>query len=168
MNNILTKIRLWLLKFLGIAPVCCNDNNEFYRLLAHNLMHVPRVFGDKNRFKVGESVVLNNALINTSSGDVFVDDYVFFGHNVSLLTGTHDYSKTGIDRQISVPVAGRDISIGKGAWLASNVTVLGPCVIGEHAVVAAGSVVIGNIPPYSIYAGVPARQLRLEASKYGR
>jgi acetyltransferase-like isoleucine patch superfamily enzyme len=35
--------------------------------------------------------------------------------------------------------------------------VLGPCRIGDHAVVAAGALVKDDVPPYAIVAGVPAR-----------
>jgi acetyltransferase-like isoleucine patch superfamily enzyme len=38
--------------------------------------------------------------------------------------------------------------------------VLGPCTIGAHAVVGGGSLVMGDVEPYAIVAGVPARVLR--------
>ena len=57
------------------------------------------------------------------------------------------------------PSGGRDIVIHEGAWLASNVTILGPCQIGEHAVVAAGAVVVDDVRPYTVVGGVPARTL---------
>ena len=82
------------------------------------------------------------------------------GHNVSLLTGTHDYKQTGLARQSSVPESGRDINIGDGVWIASNATIIGPCEIGENAVIGAGSVITGKIPPNSIYAGTPAKFIR--------
>lgn len=47
--------------------------------------------------------------------------------------------------------------IERGAWIATNATVVGPCVIGEHAVVAAGAVVTHDVAPYEIVAGNPAR-----------
>jgi acetyltransferase-like isoleucine patch superfamily enzyme len=37
--------------------------------------------------------------------------------------------------------------------------VLGPCRIGKHAVVGAGSVVRGDIEPYAIYAGNIAKKI---------
>jgi acetyltransferase-like isoleucine patch superfamily enzyme len=52
------------------------------------------------------------------------------------------------------------VVIGEGAWLASLVLVLGPCRIGPHAVVAAGSLVIRDVEPYTVVAGQPARLLR--------
>ncbi|MFT4034161.1 MAG: hypothetical protein QM679_01140 [Patulibacter sp.] len=47
-----------------------------------------------------------------------------------------------------------------GAWVAAGAIVLGPCVIGENAVVAAGAVVTGDVAPYTVVAGVPAKPVR--------
>jgi hypothetical protein len=57
---------------------------------------------------------------------------------VSVLTGNHDINRFGRERQTAIQRSGRDVVVGEGAWLASHVLVLGPCRIGEHAVVAAG------------------------------
>ncbi len=114
------------------------------------------VYPDATRLHVDSTAVLNNALINVSSGDVTVGRHAFFGHNVLLLTGTHDFSKFGAERQVAVPKVGRDIVIGEGAWLASNVVVIGPCTIGEHAVVGVGSLVLKDVEPYTVVAGSPA------------
>ena len=115
------------------------------------------VFGDPSRLTLAPTAVVNNALINTVSGTVIVEDFAFFGHNVSILTGTHDIAAIGQARLLGVPASGRDVIIRTGAWVASNATVLGPCVIGEHAVVAVGAVVIGDVAPYTIVGGVPAQ-----------
>ncbi|MHB8745820.1 MAG: acyltransferase [Gammaproteobacteria bacterium] len=128
--------------------------------LAAYLLQIPRVWGDHTRVHSHTGCALNNTLFNTVSGDIYLEEYVFFGHNVCLLTGTHDITKTGRGRIEGHPTAGRDIRIHKGAWLASNVTVLGPCEIGENAVIAAGSLVIGDVPPNCIYAGTPAKFIK--------
>jgi len=114
------------------------------------------IYGDRRRLHIDPTAVINNAMFNLSSGDITVGKYAFFGHNVCLFTGTHDYFKFGRERQISVPRTGRDIVVGEGAWLASNVTVVGPCTIGEHAVVGVGSLVLRDVEPYTVVAGVPA------------
>ena len=155
-----TKLRDWLLTLLDLHPACTLPDRAFYQDIAQQLLSTPRVFGDQARLKVGHGVVLNDALINTSSGTVVLHDHVFFGHNVSLLTGTHDYRRTGRERQTAVPPSGRDITVHEGAWLGSHVTVLGPCVIGQHAVIAAGSVVLSDVEPGAVYAGSPARKIK--------
>ncbi|MBW4668610.1 MAG: acyltransferase [Cyanomargarita calcarea GSE-NOS-MK-12-04C] len=118
------------------------------------------VFGDDNKLQLSPSCVVNNALFNLSSGNISVGDYVFFGHNVSLITGTHNYTKFGLERMEDFPEKGNDIFIEEGVWIASNVTVIGPCQIGKHSVVAAGSVVKGNIPSYHVVAGIPAKAIK--------
>ncbi len=110
------------------------------------------------RVFLGENVKLNNAVLNAVSGDIRIGDHTFLGHGVSLLTGTHDYRARRAERQTSSPATGNDIVIGKGVWIASNVTVLGPCTIGDDAVLAAGAVVaMTEVPAAAIVGGVPAK-----------
>src|SRR5918995_527616 len=116
---------------------------------AHVEMYKYLVHGDRAKLDIHPTAVVNNALFNVGSGTITVGEYAFFGHSVSVLTGTHDISKFG-----------REIVIGEGAWVASNAIVLGPCVIGAHAVVGGGSLVIGDVEPYTIVAGSPAKVLR--------
>jgi acetyltransferase-like isoleucine patch superfamily enzyme len=55
---------------------------------------------------------------------------------------------------------GKDIRIGNGVWLGTNSVILGPCVIGDHAVIAAGAVVTADVPPETVVAGIPARPIK--------
>jgi acetyltransferase-like isoleucine patch superfamily enzyme len=120
-------------------------------------LHHHAVFGDERRLRIHPRAQVHDALFNTVSGTITIEAHAFFGHGVSVLTGTHDIKKEGASRSRTFPRRGRDIVIEEGAWVASNATILGPCVIGEHAVVAAGAVVTGDVPARTIYAGVPAK-----------
>lgn len=51
----------------------------------------------------------------------------------------------------------RPVHIGKNAWIACQVTILKGVTIGEGAVVAAGSIVTRDVPPYTVVAGNPAK-----------
>ena len=128
-------------------------------ILQSKLLHHHRVFGSADRLKIAASAVVNNALFNTVSGTITVEEGAFFGHSVSVLTGSHDADAVGEQRR-QWPTAGRDIIIKRGAWVASNCTILGPCIIGEDAVVAACSLVKNDVPPRTIVAGVPAKIIR--------
>jgi acetyltransferase-like isoleucine patch superfamily enzyme len=127
------------------------DNNPLYRYQVH---------GQLERLHIDPTAIVNNALFNVSGGEITVGRYAFFGHNVAVLTGTHDITKFGRERQTTFPRSGRDVVIGEGVWVASHALVLAPVTIGEHAVVAAGSLVISNVPPYAIVAGRPAKVIR--------
>jgi acetyltransferase-like isoleucine patch superfamily enzyme len=118
------------------------------------------VHGDESRLHVAPTAVVNNALFNLSGGEVTVGEHAFFGHNVSVLTGTHDVKKFGAERKQAITREGRDVVIGEGVWIASNATVLGPCTIGANAVVGAGSLVQGDVEPYTVVAGVPAKEIK--------
>lgn len=120
----------------------------------------PLIYGDPGRLHIHPTAVVNNALFNLSSGDVTVGEHAFFGHNVSILTGTHDFTKFGAERQVAVPKSGRDVVIDEGAWLSSNVVVVAPCHVGAHSVVGVGSIVLGDVEPYTVVAGSPAKLLR--------
>jgi glycosyltransferase involved in cell wall biosynthesis/acetyltransferase-like isoleucine patch superfamily enzyme len=126
----------------------------------------PLVYGDPERLHIHPTAVVNNALFNLSSGEVTIGEYAFFGHNVSVLTGTHDWTKFGAERQVAVPTAGRDVIIEEGAWVSSNATIVGPCRIGAHSVVGVGSLVLRDVEPYTIVAGNPAK-VRREISRPG-
>jgi acetyltransferase-like isoleucine patch superfamily enzyme len=160
MNKISQIIRGWLLRFLGVHDVCTLLGDEFFSQIANRLLYVHRVYGPPDRLSVGQEVVLNDTMINTNSGRVTVMDHVFCGHGVSIITGTHNAFLTGIERQRDFPSEGRDIRIEEGVWIGSNATILGPCVVGRHAVIAAGSVVRGDVEAGCFYAGVPARKVR--------
>jgi glycosyltransferase involved in cell wall biosynthesis/acetyltransferase-like isoleucine patch superfamily enzyme len=120
----------------------------------------PLVYGDPGRLHVHPTAVVNNAMFNLSSGEITVGEYAFFGHNVSVFTGTHDWTKFGAERQVAVPKSGRDVVIEEGAWVSSNAIIVGPCRIGAHSVVGVGSLVLRDVEPYSIVAGNPAKVLR--------
>ncbi len=143
---------------LGHLPRELVDNDVFVDAMAKRLMNTPTVWGDPERVKVGVNVHLVNTLLNVSSGRIAIGDHTFFGHNVSILTGTHLIDKEGPERQL-YPLEGRNIDIGSSVWVASGATVLGPCTIGDRAVIAAGAVVRGDVEAGAVYAGVPARKV---------
>ena len=123
-------------------------------------LFTPRVYGDPAKPHVASTAVVNDALFNLSSGEITVGEWAFFGHGVSVLTGTHDWRTFGKVRQTAVPKSGRDVVIEEGVWVSSGATVVGPCRIGANAVVAVGAVVLGDVEPYTIVGGVPAKVIR--------
>lgn len=120
----------------------------------------PDIWGDPNRVSIHPTAFPENTVMNVNSGHITVGAHSFFGQQVMLTTGAHEYERRGLDRH-PFPAEGRDIEIGEYVWIASRAVVCGPCRIGDNAVVAAGAVVVSDVPPDTIVAGVPARPIRV-------
>lgn len=133
--------------------------HRLYLRIRRRLFEEHYIWGEASRVHVAPTAMLNDGLLNTSSGQIFIGEHVMFGHGVQVITGTHDITRYGAERAW-FPTEGRDIHIEDGVWIASGAVVVGPCRIGRHAVVAAGSVVRGDVAPYAVVGGVPARELK--------
>jgi acetyltransferase-like isoleucine patch superfamily enzyme len=128
-----------------------DSEDPFYRYRVHGILE---------RLHIDPTAIVNNALFNVSGGEITIGEYTFFGHEVAVLTGTHDITRFGRERQTTFPRSGRDVVIEEGVWVASHAMVLGPVRIGKHAVVAAGSLVLDDVPPYAVVAGRPAKVIK--------
>jgi acetyltransferase-like isoleucine patch superfamily enzyme len=116
----------------------------------------PSCWGDDSRITVGNNCNLVNTLFNTVGGDITIGDWTFFGHNVMLLTGSHDPQKVCAKRQ-EYQGHGGDIRIGNGVWIGSGAIILGPCEIQDDCVIAAGSVCRPGVYMQGfMFAGNPA------------
>lgn len=123
-------------------------------------LRTPHYAPDRNRVFAHKSVQLGNTVFNTSSGTITIGEQSFFGANCSVITGSHNPNTVLKERKL-FPKKGNDIVIGSGVWIASHAVILGPCTIGDHAVIAAGAVVLpGEYLGSNLYGGVPAKQLK--------
>jgi acetyltransferase-like isoleucine patch superfamily enzyme len=116
------------------------------------------VTGPHGVIEIGDGVYINyGALISANSRvtigcDVMIGNYTIVG----------DTEVPGIGEPSSARrLEARNIVIGDGAWLAARVIVLPGAEIGAGAVIAAGSIVSGSIPPNAVAGGIPARVLRV-------
>ena len=87
---------------------------------------------------------------------------VFFcigGEHVTNNLSTYPFESKITNNIICSQTKG-DIVIKDDVWIGVNCTVLSGVTINQGAVVAAGSVVTKDVPPYSIVGGVPAKVIR--------
>lgn len=92
---------------------------------------------------------------------VVIEDNVFVGHGVTFINDSYPRAttpdgelQTEKDWRVEATLVKRGASIGSGA------TILSQVVIGENAIVGAGSVVTRDVPANTIVAGNPAKVLR--------
>ena len=120
-------------------------------------MKKPVFHGDNlKNLRLGEKIYIGDAFLDLND-IITIESGVGFGYQVKLLTGSHDYTKTGKER---AQVISKPVTIRTGAWIASYSIILPGTEIGEYAVVGAGSVVRGKVPPYTLVAGNPAKTIR--------
>jgi acetyltransferase-like isoleucine patch superfamily enzyme len=92
---------------------------------------------------------------------VTIEDNVFVGHGVMFINDSYPRATApsgGLQTESDWRV--ERTLIKKGASIGSGATILADVVIGENAIVGAGSTVTKNVPSNSIVAGNPARVLR--------
>lgn len=108
-----------------------------------------------NNIKIGTNCSIGVSCRLIDVGAIEIGNGVLISHNVTIVSGTH-YTDT-----MRSPKRG-DIIIGDGVWIGASVTIVGPAVIGEGAIIGANSFVTGDVLPRSIVGGSPARVLRVE------
>ena len=117
----------------------------------------PRVFNWVHEPIIGKNVSLVNTLLDCVD-QITIGDNVAFGHNCMVLTGYHDYYLTGAERLASC--MHKPVVIEDGVWIASGVIICPGVTIGKDAVVAAGAVVVRDVPAGWMVGGVPAKPIR--------
>lgn len=102
--------------------------------------------------RIGDRVVVKNGV--QVWDHVTVEDDVFIGPNVTLTNDRVPRAgrfRTSVDFQPTL--------IGRGATIGANATVLCGLTVGAHAFVAAGSVVVKDVPAHGFLAGSPAERV---------
>ncbi len=107
--------------------------------------------------EVGENFFANYNFIVLDGNTCRFGDNVWIAPNVSILAAGHPLYMP--DR-----VAGYEyafpVTVGNNVWIGGSCTIIGGVTIGDNAVIAAGSVVIRDVPADTLVAGNPARVIR--------
>lgn len=96
---------------------------------------------------------------NTIIGPVHIGNYVNLAQGVVVSGLNHNYQEIQ-QTIISQGVTTSPVTIKDDVWIGANAVVLAGVTIGRHSIVAAGSIVTHDVPPYCIVAGNPARPIK--------
>lgn len=117
---------------------------------------VPPFYSDFGRFiRFGKKVFVNSGCMFMDRGGITLEDGVFIGPNVNLITENH-----AEEPELRHNVYTRPIRIKRNAWIGAAAVILPGVTVGENAIVAAGAVVSKDVPDNTIVGGVPARTIR--------
>jgi acetyltransferase-like isoleucine patch superfamily enzyme len=109
-----------------------------------------------DEIRVGRQVLINQNCTFYDLGGLDISDDVMIGPNVSIITTGHPLEPA----QRRTATIGKPIVIAKGVWIAAGAIIIGGVTVGEHSVVAAGSVVTKDVPANTLVGGNPARVIR--------
>lgn len=108
---------------------------------------------------VGDDVDLALGVLVTTTGGVTIGSRTLVGYGAQILSGNH-VVPPGRERIFSAGHSFAPVVIGEDVWIGAYSVVLPGVTIGEGSVVAAGSVVTKDVPPFAIAAGVPAKVIK--------
>jgi acetyltransferase-like isoleucine patch superfamily enzyme len=97
---------------------------------------------------------------------VTIEDHVFVGHNVTFINDTYPRATTPLgELQTEADWKVEPTLVKEGASIGSGATILGNLIIGEKAIIGAGSVVTRDVPSHAIVVGNPAKIKRYLTEK---
>jgi acetyltransferase-like isoleucine patch superfamily enzyme len=109
--------------------------------------------------KIGDNSNIGRYSYIGCSGPITIGNNVMMGPRVSLFAENHNFAD--VERPMREQgVTRQPIVIEDDCWLASGAMVLAGVTIKHGSIIAAGSVVTRDVPPYSVVAGSPATVIR--------
>ncbi len=129
--------------------------NWFYR---HNLKFIARWISQRSRHKTGlenpAGATLGKSLFIYPGMGVVIGETTVIGDNCTIYQNV-TLGGTGKDTGKRHPTLGNNVLVGSGA------KVLGPFTVGDNARIAAGAVVLSEVPANATAVGVPARVVKV-------
>lgn len=112
--------------------------------------------------RLGELVHLaQGCVVACGEGELTIGPFTIVGEYSSIRNTNHGMAR---DRPIRFQEQScAPISIGRDVWIGRGCAILAGVTIGDGAVVGANSVVTGDVDPYTVVAGNPARFIRARA-----
>ena len=133
--------------------------NWFFR---HNMKFIARFISQRSRHKTGIEIhpgaTIGKGLFIDHGMGVVIGETTEIGENCTLYQGV-TLGGTGKDTGKRHPTLGNNVLVGCGA------RVLGPFKVGDKARIAAGAVVLNEIPPDSTAVGVPAQVVKMHGER---
>lgn len=110
--------------------------------------------GKNGSLVLGERVFINTGATVVANHSIVVGDDCLIGDLVAIFDTDHH------PMEPSHPTRSAPVRLGANVWVGRSAMILPGVTIGDHSVIAAGSIVTSNVPAKTLMAGVPARPIR--------
>lgn len=118
--------------------------------------HGPVVLIGREKITFGDRVSIAGFLHIWGQGGVSIGNDVLIASHVAIASVGHD-SRAKIFRHKNCL---SPVDIGDNVWIGSHAFIDAGVVVGPNSIIAAGAVVLSDVPPNSIVGGIPAKVLR--------
>lgn len=121
------------------------------------------IYGD--HISLGDDVFINGNCFFQDSNKITLGNRVIIAPDTKFYCGEHSLDATKrfgvrLDGSRYLVTYTKPITVGDDVWIGGNVTVIGGVHIGNNVVIAAGAVVVKDVPDNSIVGGVPAKVIK--------
>ena len=147
-------------KRLRIYPMLGYKDNLLKISVGNHVNFEPNItIQGSGHLKIGDWVSIGEQTIIGCSSEIEIGFATIIASNVSIRDTDHkfdDLTQTINSQGINTS----KVTIGEDVWIGSNVVITRGVTIGKGSIIAAGAVVTKDVPPYSIYGGVPAKLIK--------
>ena len=124
--------------------------------------HVNLMNGPEN-IEIGQNTSLTDHTRLDGRGGISIGDNTLIGFETIIITMSHNYDR------LDIPIRNQGmrkapVKIGNDAWIGCRVIIMPGVVIGDHAIIGAGSVVTKDVPEKAIVVGAPAKVISYRKS----
>lgn len=102
-----------------------------------------------------------NCIIQSNT---LIGNNVIMGPDVKIYTRNHNFDLLDLPIQLQGS-SNETVVIGNDVWIGANSIILPGAIIGDHSIIAAGSIVTKDVPPFAIVGGVPAKIIKYRNEK---
>lgn len=174
----LNPITIWFKYVIKYLIIQIRESNVYIDYLSYpnNVLFGSYIY-------IGRFSLLNNCSVGSFSytssdcvlNNVEIGKFCSIGMNVKIGLGIHPSTKFVSTHPIfyssrkqvfisfcteSVFTETKKVIIGNDVWIGANSIILDGVVIGDGAIISAGAVVNKDVPPYTIFGGVPAKFIK--------
>ena len=148
----------WEVFFLYSGFKAVRSHRRAHWFFNHNMKFIARWISQSSRHRTGIEIhpgaQIGSGLFIDHGMGVVIGETTVIGDNCTIYQNV-TLGGTGKDTGKRHPTLGNNVLVGSGA------KVLGPFTVGDNARIAAGAVVLREVPPNATAVGVPARIVRL-------